>query len=116
MTSAAPVRHTSHPRQCPVIVATNRDLHQAVARGQFRVDLCYRLNVFDILVRPLRERPEHIVILAQWFLQQIARSTGRARAELTPAATETSSGTNGPAMSENCTTRSNAPRSSARTR
>jgi two-component system response regulator HydG len=71
-----------------VIAATNRDLDQAVARGHFRVDLYYRLNVFDIRIPPLRERPEDIVMLAQLFLRQIARSTGRARAELTPAARE----------------------------
>jgi transcriptional regulator with PAS, ATPase and Fis domain len=72
-----------------VIAATNRDLRHAVARGRFRVDLYYRLNVFEIRIPPLRERPEDIVMLAQLFLRQIARSTGRARAELTPAATET---------------------------
>ena len=71
-----------------VIAATNRDLDQAVARGHFRVDLYYRLNVFDIRIPPLRERPEDIVMLALLFLRQIARSTGRARAELTPAARE----------------------------
>jgi transcriptional regulator with PAS, ATPase and Fis domain len=71
-----------------VIAATNRDLDQAVTRGHFRVDLYYRLNVFDIRIPPLRERPEDIVMLAQLFLRQIARSTGRARAELTPAARE----------------------------
>jgi transcriptional regulator with PAS, ATPase and Fis domain len=72
-----------------VIAATNRDLQQAVALGHFRLDLYYRLNVFDIRIPPLRERPEDIVMLAQLFLRQIARSTGRARAKLTPAATET---------------------------
>jgi transcriptional regulator with PAS, ATPase and Fis domain len=71
-----------------VIAATNRDLHQAVAQGHFRVDLYYRLNVFDILIPPLRERHEDIVMLAQLFLRQIARSAGRGPAELTPAATK----------------------------
>jgi transcriptional regulator with PAS, ATPase and Fis domain len=72
-----------------VIAATNRDLHEAVARGQFRVDLYYRLNVFDIRIPPLRERREDIVILAEAFLQERARSTGGARVQLTPAATDT---------------------------
>jgi transcriptional regulator with PAS, ATPase and Fis domain len=72
-----------------VIAATNRDLHQAVARGQFRLDLYYRLNVFDIRIPPLRERREDIVILAQSFLRGIAQSTGRAPVELTAAATDT---------------------------
>src|SRR4029077_1184297 len=72
-----------------VIAATNQDLHEAVARGLFRLDLYYRLNVFDIRIPPLRERPEDIVVLAQAFLQERARSTGGARMELTAAATDT---------------------------
>jgi transcriptional regulator with PAS, ATPase and Fis domain len=72
-----------------VIATTNRNLHEAVARGQFRLDLYYRLNVFDIRIPPLRERREDIVILAQAFLEERARSTGGARVELTPAATDT---------------------------
>jgi len=69
-----------------VIAATNRDLHQAVAHGQFRLDLYYRLNVFEIRIPPLRERREDILSLAHSFLQEMARSTGRGRVELAPAA------------------------------
>ena len=71
-----------------VIATTNRNLHEAVARGQFRLDLYYRLNVFDIRIPPLRERREDIVILAQAFLEERARSIGGARVELTAAATD----------------------------
>jgi len=72
-----------------VIAATNRCLRQAVAQGQFRLDLYYRLNVFDIRIPPLRERREDILILAQSFLNEHARSTSRARVRLTAAATDT---------------------------
>jgi len=72
-----------------VIAATNCCLRQAVTQGQFRLDLFYRLNVFDIRIPPLRERPEDIAILAQSFLEERSRSTGCARVKLTPAATDT---------------------------
>jgi two-component system response regulator AtoC len=51
-----------------VVAATNRDLEEAMRRGEFREDLYYRLNVVEIRVPPLRERAEEIPILATWFL------------------------------------------------
>ncbi|HWW83631.1 MAG TPA: sigma 54-interacting transcriptional regulator [Vicinamibacterales bacterium] len=72
-----------------VIAATNCSLRQAVAQGRFRLDLYYRLNVFEICIPPLRERREDIVVLAQSFLEEHARSTGRARVKLTAAAADT---------------------------
>jgi two-component system, NtrC family, response regulator AtoC len=54
-----------------VIAATSRDLEKAMARGEFREDLYYRLNVVEIRVRPLRERREEIAGLAVWFLAEL---------------------------------------------
>src|SRR6267143_6484825 len=71
-----------------VIAATNRDLHQAVSDGSFREDLCYRLQVFDIRIPPLRERRGDIPLLTDAFLQDFYRSTGCASAGLTPDALE----------------------------
>ena len=72
-----------------VIAATNRDLYQAVAQGQFRLDLYYRLNVFDIRIPPLRERREDITLLAKSFLDEHRHSMGGARVELTLEAVDT---------------------------
>jgi len=66
-----------------VIAATNRDLWKSVERGDFRADLYYRLNVFDIAIAPLRERRGDIVRLTDAFLAEIARSFGRPPVGLT---------------------------------
>ena len=58
-----------------LIAATNRDLRRAVQEGAFRQDLYYRLNVVDIHLPPLRERPEDTSLLIQYFFAKSAQSS-----------------------------------------
>jgi formate hydrogenlyase transcriptional activator len=60
-----------------VVAATNRDLERMVEDGSFRSDLYYRLNVFPIMIPPLRERPDDIPALARHFVSQCSRRMGR---------------------------------------
>ncbi|MBI3894378.1 MAG: sigma-54-dependent Fis family transcriptional regulator [Acidobacteria bacterium] len=71
-----------------VIAATNKSLEEEIARGNFREDLFYRLNVIPFVVPPLRERVEDIPLLANHFLREFASAYGRKPKELTPAALE----------------------------
>jgi len=61
-----------------VVSATHRDLERQISEGTFREDLYYRLNVFPILLPPLRERAGDITLLAEHFVQKYARSFGKA--------------------------------------
>ena len=69
-----------------VIAATNADLAAAVEEKTFRMDLLYRLNVLPLRVPSLRERADDVPLLAQHFLAEIARRTGRRPPDLAPEA------------------------------
>jgi len=56
-----------------LIAATNKDLERAIAAGEFREDLYYRLNVFAIFVPPLRERKPDVLLLADHFLEKFSK-------------------------------------------
>jgi DNA-binding NtrC family response regulator len=74
------------PMTARVIAATNRSLPQLVQSGQFREDLYFRLNVVELTMPPLRERPDEIQSLAVHFLQSFATRYDRAITGFTPAA------------------------------
>jgi len=67
-----------------VLAATNQDLEQAVAAGRFREDLYYRLNVIQVVVPPLRERPEEIPVLAEYFMQRYSQLFRRETLRMPP--------------------------------
>ena len=75
----------SHPVHVDVrvIAATNKDLEEEIARGNFREDLFYRLNVIPFFVPPLRDRKEDIPLLVKEFLQQFGAQYGRPHVEMT---------------------------------
>jgi two-component system response regulator HupR/HoxA len=62
-----------------VVAATNRDLPAMVARGDFREDLFYRLNVISVTAPPLRQRLDDLPILAEHFLRKHSRGRGRVK-------------------------------------
>jgi len=71
-----------------VIAATNRNLKEEVARGRFREDLYYRLNVVNIETPPLRERKSDVPAIARFFLERYAKDNGKAIDTISPQALE----------------------------
>ena len=71
-----------------VISATNKDLEKAMKEGSFREDLYYRLNVFSILLPPVRERRTDIPLIANYFLRKYAESMNKNVAHFSPQAME----------------------------
>ncbi len=71
-----------------IIAATNRNLNEMVKQGKFREDLFYRLNVVPLHVPPLRERPEDIPLLVDYFIKKTARAAGCAIPLITQEARE----------------------------
>ncbi len=71
-----------------VVAATNRDLESMVAKGEFREDLYFRLNVVPIRIPPLRERKRDIRLLMDHFMSKFAASIGRSKPEISPETLE----------------------------
>jgi two-component system nitrogen regulation response regulator NtrX len=71
-----------------LIASTNKDLEEEIAKGNFREDLFYRLNVVPFFVPPLRERKQDIPLLAREFLTEFGRQYGRPRVEIGEEALE----------------------------
>ncbi len=71
-----------------IVAATNRDLREAIARGLFREDFYYRLNVFSIHVAPLRQRRDDIPPLVEHFLAKFSQESSKNVTKLDPAVEE----------------------------
>jgi Nif-specific regulatory protein len=71
-----------------IVAATNKDLYAAIAAGEFREDLYYRLNVFPIFVPPLRDRRPDILLLAEHFLAKYSRQHGKSIRRIATPATD----------------------------
>lgn len=76
----------SHPVDIRVIAATNEDLLAQIKAGLFRLDLYYRLNVYQLRIPPLRERPDDIEPILQTFLERARRERGCRISAIAPGA------------------------------
>lgn len=75
---------STEPRKVDVriIAATNKNLKEMIAKGEFREDLYYRINVINITVPPLRDRKEDILLLAEYFIEKHHKETGLTKKKL----------------------------------
>lgn len=71
-----------------IVAATNRDLEQEVTAGEFRQDLFFRLNIVNIKLPPLRDRPEDLPLLTRYFLDEVCRTNGFESREIDPSLLE----------------------------
>ena len=71
-----------------IITATNRNLETLLREGKFREDLYYRLNVFPIVVPPLRERKTDIMLLVDHFIEKYSKEHGKKIARISTTATD----------------------------
>src|SRR6202008_564515 len=74
------------PVDIRIIATSNRILQEAVLRGDFREDLLYRLNVLNLHIPPLRERPKDAIALAAYFVDKYATANGFSSRRLSPEA------------------------------
>jgi len=75
---------STEPRKVDVriIAATNKNIKEMIAKGEFREDLYYRINVINIAVPPLRDRKEDILLLAEYFIEKHHKETGLPKKKL----------------------------------
>lgn len=71
---------------CRIVAATHRDLEELIAQGRFRQDLYFRLKVVQRTVKPLRDRPCDVVLLADQFAEAMRRKHGLASVSIAPSA------------------------------
>ena len=77
------------PVDIRILATSNRNLSDAVRQGTFREDLLFRLNVVNLRIPPLRERPADIAMLADHFVAKYAKANGLGQRTLSPTARET---------------------------